>query len=296
VKHAPRFLPCVLALLLALLLSAPQGQAAVDLEVARTFRTATDPLDIAVTMDGKWTFVLGRGGKLYIFAENGSLQETVDVDPAMDRIAASGLEAANIPEKIHLAGSKSRTIQSLDLSFSVAIDTKGAPFLGPENAPVTLVVFSDFECSHCSRVGSLFDEILAKYPKQVKIAFKNSPLAFHQQAQPAALAALAAHRQGRFWQFHDLLFENQKNLSEAKFVEIATRLNLNLEKFNNDRKSPATRQELDRDINEAHKAGVRGTPTLFINGRLLRERNMTQVQQMVDQELAKQNRARRAPR
>jgi protein-disulfide isomerase len=214
----------------------------------------------------------------------------------MDRIAASGLEAANIPEKIHLAGSKSRTVQTVNLSFSVAIDTRGAPLLGPENAPVTLVVFSDFECSHCSRVGSLLDEILARYPKQVKIAFKNFPLTFHQHAQPAALAALAAHRQGRFWQFHDLLFENQKNLSEAKFVEIATRLNLNLEKFNSDRKAPSTRQELERDLNEAHKAGVRGTPTIFINGRLLKERSMAQVQQMVDQELAKQNRTRGAPR
>lgn len=295
-KYVPRFFPVVLALLPALLLWASPGRTAVDLEISRTFKTAGEPLDIAATLDGRWTFVLAKGGKLHVFAENGSLLGTADVDPAMDRIAASGLEAANIPEKIHLSGSKSKTIQTVSLSLALTIDTKGSPFLGPENAPVTLAVFSDFECSHCSRVGSLLDEILARYPRQVKIVFKNFPLTFHQQAQPAALAALAAHRQGRFWQYHDLLFENQKSLSEAKFVEIATRLNLNLEKFNSDRKSSTAQQELAKDLNEARSIGVRGTPTIFINGRLLKERSMEQVQEMVEQELARPGKKGGAPR
>ncbi len=281
-----RFFGCLPMLFATLILALP-CQAGVDWEVSNTLKTPTAPLDVAASLDGKWTFVLAEGGKLLIYSDKGALEDTITVDPAMDHIASSGLQAANIPDRIYLASSKNKTVQTVTLDFSVQINIQGAPFLGQENAPVVIVAFSDFECPYCGTVGALFDEALAKHPKEVKIVFKQFPLAMHKLAQSAALASLAAHRQGKFWQYHDLLFENQKSLSEAKYVELAKKLGLDLERFNKDYKAPVNQQTLERDMADAQLAGVRGTPTIFVNGRRLKERNIKDLQQMISQELAK---------
>jgi len=283
-----RFWGCFPLLLATLILTAP-CQAGVDWEVSNTLKTTTAPLDVAASLDGKWTFVLAEGGKLLIYTDKGALEDTIVVDPTMDHIASSGLQAANIPDKIHLTSSKNKTVQTISLDFSVQINIQGAPFLGQENAPVVLVAFSDFECPYCGTVGALFDEVLAKHPKEVKIVFKQFPLAMHKMAQSAALASLAAHRQGKFWQYHDLLFENQKSLSEEKYKELAKKLGLDLDRFNKDYKAPVNLQTLERDIADAQLAGVRGTPTIFVNGRRLKERNIKDLQQMISQELSKRS-------
>lgn len=283
---ARRFFGCFPLLFAALILAAP-CQAGVDWEVSNTLKTPAVPLDITASLDGKWTFVLAEGGKLLIYSEKGVLEDTIGVDPAMDRIASSGLQAANIPDRVYLASTKNKTVQTVTLDFSVPINIQGDPFLGPENSPVVIVAFSDFECPYCSTVGALFAEVLAKYPKDVKIVFKEFPLAMHKQAQSAALAALAAYRQGKFWPYHDLLFENQRSLSEAKYTELAKKLGLDMDRFAKDYKAPATQQALERDIADALQAGVRGTPTIFVNGRRLKERNFKDLQQMISQELTK---------
>ena len=287
---AQRFFGCFPIIFATLLLTTP-CQAGVDWEISNTLKTPAAPLDIAASLDGKWTFVLAEGGKLLVYSDKGGLEETISVDPAMDRIASSGLQAANIPDQVYLASTKNKTVQTITLDFSVPINIQGAPFLGPEKAPVVVVAFSDFECPYCGTVGTLFEEALAKYPKEVKVVFKQSPLAMHKLARSAALASLAAHRQGKFWQYHDLLFENQKSLSEAKYTELAKKLGLNLEKFNRDYKAPVSQQALERDIADAQLAGVRGTPTIFVNGRRLKERNIKDLQQMISQELGKRGKS-----
>ena len=291
---AQRFFGCFPIIFATLILAAP-CQGGVDWEVSSTLKTPAAPLDIAASLDGKWTFVLAQGGKLLIYSDKGVLEETIAVDPAMDRIASSGLQAANIPDQIYLASGKNKSVQTISLDFSVPINIQGAPFLGPENAPVVIVAFSDFECPYCGTVGTLFEEVLAKHPKEVKVVFKQFPLALHKQAKSAALASLAAHRQGKFWQYHDLLFENQKSLSEAKYNELAKKIGLDLAKFSKDYKAPVNQQALQRDMVDAQLAGVRGTPTIFVNGRRLKERNITDLEQMVSQELGKRNKGR-APR
>ncbi len=283
-----RFFGCFPMLFATILLASP-CQAGVDWEVSNTLKTPTAPLGIAASLDGKWTFVLAEGGKLFIYSEKGTLEDTIAVDPAMDHITSSGLQAANIPDKVYLASSKNKTIQTVTLDFSVPINIQGAPFLGPENASVIIVAFSDFECPYCGTVGALFEEVLAKYPKDVKVVFKQFPLAMHKQAQSAALASLAAHRQGKFWQYHDLLFENQKSLSDTKYTELAKKVGLDLERFSKDYKAPVTQQALERDMLDAQQAGVRGTPTIFVNGHRLKERNIKDLQQMISQELGKRS-------
>lgn len=280
-----------MALLAGLFLTAPV-HAAVDWDVKATYQTDSPPLDIASSVDGKWSFVLTKGGKLYIFTSGGILNDTIQVDQSMDRISSSGLPPAGIPEKIYLSSSTTNQVQEISIEFSVDnIDIQGSPFLGPPDAKVLIVEFSDFECPYCGQVRPLFEEILTRYPEQVKVVFKQFPLSFHKKARPAAMAALAAHRQGKFWQYHDLLFENQKSLSEAKFIELASQLQLDMEKFNRDRKSGELKQDIESDIAEAKKAGVRGTPSIFINGRKLKQRSVAELERMIKEELAKQQAA-----
>jgi protein-disulfide isomerase len=115
--------------------------------------------------------------------------------------------------------------------------------------------------------------VLEKYPKQVKLVFKNFPLtSSHPFAYMAATAALAADAQGKFWEFHNKLFENQRMLNEAKIQEIATELKLDIKKFNRDMKAPAIQKLIARDMEDGRQARITEIPTVFINGKLPRGR------------------------
>lgn len=132
----------------------------------------------------------------------------------------------------------------------------------------------------------LLEQVLEKNPETVKIVFKNMPLKFHKTAEPAALAALAAHEQGKFWEFHDKLFAAKK-LNLAVIQSIATELNLDMERYKKDMNSSKIRAKLQKDLADAQKAGVTGTPTVFINGRTPKQRSLQGFQVLIDDELKK---------
>ena len=132
----------------------------------------------------------------------------------------------------------------------------------------------------------LFEQVLDKYPDSVKIVFKHYPLSFHKQALPAALAAMAAGEQGKFWEYHDELFLNQNSLSNEKYLEIAQAMGLDLQKFSLDMMRPSLRQKVEGDIADAKKAGVTGTPAIFVNGRKLKKRNFDNISRLIDDELS----------
>ena len=129
--------------------------------------------------------------------------------------------------------------------------------------------------------------MLEQNPDTVKIVFKHFPLSFHKQAQPAALAAIAAYNQGKFWQFHDLLYENHKSLAPESYEKFATALGLDMTIFNRDRISPQARQRMITDINIGKQSGVTGTPAIFINGHRVKKRTFEDIQAMIDVELKK---------
>lgn len=129
--------------------------------------------------------------------------------------------------------------------------------------------------------------MLEKYPKEVKLVMKHFPLPMHDFARKAAIAALAAAKQGKFWEFHERLYSNQSSLNETKIQEIAKELNLDIEKFNLDLKDQTIESLIDRDIKDGQEEGVRGTPTIFINGKLLSNRSIQGFQQAIENELKK---------
>lgn len=129
--------------------------------------------------------------------------------------------------------------------------------------------------------------MLEKNPETVKIAFKNLPLTkIHNMAEPAALAGLAAHNQGKFWQMHDALFA-MKPITPEAITAAAGEIGLDMEAFERDMNSEATKQRLMKDMVDAQGAEVRGTPSLFINGRKVEDRSPEGLQKLIDEELAK---------
>ena len=258
--------------------------AEIDWEISSDFKTDSAPLDMASSLDGKLIFTLSKG-KVDIHSNDGKLKGTIEVNPDMDNISVSGLALAGIEAKIYLSSTKSRTVQEISYSFIVQINTKNSPFLGKKDAQVEVVIFSEFQCPHCSRLGPLFEQILENNPETVKIVYKNFPIRGHNNAKPAALAALAAHKQGKFWEYHDELYANMRQLGPEKYQEIAENLKLDLEKFKKDQTAPEVIKQLETDLQDAKLAGVRGTPTIFINGRKLKQRNIVSVQKLIDEEL-----------
>jgi len=153
------------------------------------------------------------------------------------------------------------------LDDAVAIPTFGAPVTGPQNARVTLVEFSDFQCPYCWKGAEKIAAILKAYPNDVKLIFKQFPLDSHSQAQISAQAALAAQQQGKFWQLHDLMFANRTTLSRKNILGWAAGLGIDMKRFEADLDSEAVKKTVAHDIADGDKAGVEGTPTVFINGQ-----------------------------
>ena len=137
--------------------------------------------------------------------------------------------------------------------------------------------------------------MLEKYPNDVKLVLVNLPLPMHTFARKAAIAAIAAARQGKYWEMHTKLFANQKELGDAKVDVIARELGLDMEKFNQDLKDPSIASLIERDMASAQRAHVQGTPTIFVNGKLLNQRSLPGFQQAIDGELKKVKLTRDTP-
>jgi len=162
------------------------------------------------------------------------------------------------------------------------------PSRGATSAPVTVVLFSDFQCPFCSRVVPTLQQLEQAYPKDVRIVWKHQPLPFHQQAMPAALAAEAAREQGKFWQMHDLMFQNQSTLSPAQYEQWAKQVGLDAKRFQAALSSEKLRARIQEDSQLGNRVGATGTPTLFVNCRqVVGALPYETFKKIVDEEIAK---------
>jgi protein-disulfide isomerase len=144
-----------------------------------------------------------------------------------------------------------------------------APVIGPEKAKITIVAFSDFQCPFCGRVTPTLEQVRKEYGEQVRIAFKHLPLDFHDKAPAAHAAAIAAGKQGKFWEMHDKIFANQQEMSPQKYEQYAGEMGLDVDRFRKDVASEEVQKAIAADKQEAAQLGVTGTPSFFINGRFL---------------------------
>lgn len=153
------------------------------------------------------------------------------------------------------------------LEDPVALDIKGAPSHGPNDAKITIVEFSDFQCPYCALAAPKAVAVANAYPKDVRVVFKQFPLEIHSKAYLAAEASLAANAQGKFWPFHDKLFANFRQISRENLSKWAGEVGLDVKAFDADLASGKFRGAVDEDTKQGFAAGVMGTPTFFINGK-----------------------------
>jgi protein-disulfide isomerase len=156
-----------------------------------------------------------------------------------------------------------------------------SPTSGSSDQKVVLLEFSDFQCPYCANAHTTLKQLVAKYPKKLTLVYKHYPLtSIHDQAMPAAQAAWAAAQQGQFWPYHDALFTQQKSLGEALYLAIAKNLNLDMAKFERDRK--AALPAIQKDIDFGSRLGIAGTPFLVLNGDIISSIDLADLEAAVE--------------
>jgi protein-disulfide isomerase len=150
----------------------------------------------------------------------------------------------------------------------IEVGTGGRPVLGPANAPITIIEFSDYECPFCKRAEPALEQVFSTYKDKVKFVYRHYPLPFHQNARPASIAALCANPQGKYWEYHKKVFASP-SLAVDALNQIAKDLNLDMTKFAACMKDPEVSKMIDKDLEDGQAVGVNGTPAFFVNGRML---------------------------
>ena len=157
--------------------------------------------------------------------------------------------------------------QRFDASTSKAIPLAGSPWRGPEDAHVVVVEFADFECPFCQKIAPELAAIWEKRRDKVRFVYKYMPLPMHPHGEISARAAIAAQMQGKFWEMEKLLFANGQHLEQPDLEKYAASVGLDLERFRTDMQSPETKARIDADRKLGDDLHVKGTPTIFIDGR-----------------------------
>jgi protein-disulfide isomerase len=238
------------------------------------------PVDMAVSRDAQWLYVLTEDGHLLVYTFDHQLKGKIPVGIEFEKIISGPSR-----DIIYLLSRKGNKIRILEANPSQQIDISGSPYKGAIDAPVVITEFTDFQCPYCAKLGEIFNRLLKQYPEKLKIVYKSYPLANHRYAWKAATNAMAAHQKGKFWEFHDRLFENHKTLDDNKIMEIRKTLGFDTPEFDAIMGSPQVRSQVALDRSEGQRLGVRGTPTVFINGKRLKDKSLEGLQAAIEKEL-----------
>ncbi|MGI5830375.1 MAG: DsbA family protein [Bradymonadia bacterium] len=223
-----------------------------DIDLGKSLQVGTVP---TVYLNGKQVEFSAQGAQAGVFEKA--------VEDEMRRMSAVRNEKENIN---YVLGTLTNGLTKAAL---MQADSLGRPARGNQNALVTVVAYSDYECPFCARGETTLNEVAKKYPNDLRIVFAHNPLPFHQKAKLAHQATWAAQKQGKFWAMHDRIFENPRKISEVDLLALAKDLGLDMARFQNDWKSPEAVAAIDASIKEGSERGVSGTPTFLINGELL---------------------------
>lgn len=269
-------------------LNVAKFKAALDSGKYRAYVQADSAAGNAVGANGTPTFFI-NGRKLVGAQPFESFKSVIDDElQKANKALASGTKLEQLYEKLQEGVAAAPVAPAAQEQAKVDIAVGNAPVKGPKNAPVTIVAYSDFECPFCSRVVPTLKQLEEQYKGKIKVAFKHQPLPFHQNARLAAAASMAAHEQGKFWEMHDKLFENQRALDRASLDSYAKQIGLDVKKFGQALDSKKFEALITADSTEGSKVGANGTPTFFINGRqLVGAQPINAFQAIIDDELKK---------
>ena len=259
------------------------ASAEIDWQIEQTIKLDEKPVDMATSVKGTYLFALTDDGIVHAYDSDGNIKGEIYVGKHIDNIACGSKD--NI---LFVRSKKNKEIQRIVFDFIEVINTEGAPFKGNPDAPIVISVFTDYQCPYCAKLPAVLDQVIENNKGLVKLVSLNFPLPMHGFAKDAAAAALTAYKMGKFWEYHEALYKNSRLLNNDKFLEIATDLGLDRVKFEQEMKSKEIRDKVSQEIREAQKVGATGTPTVFVNGRKLRNRSVEGFQEVIDTLLNKQ--------
>jgi protein-disulfide isomerase len=181
------------------------------------------------------------------------------------------IAAQFVADRVASGATPSGAKQELQLVVSSlqpkTIPTEGRPMYGSERAPVTLVVFADFECPGCAMEAPALRKAVDQFRGRVKLVFKHFPITGHERAKPAAIATEAAHEQGKFWEMAELVFQNQMRLSDEDLYRYAERIGLDMAAFKASYEAKKGLAAVERDRKDGEEIDIPGTPAVYVNGR-----------------------------
>jgi protein-disulfide isomerase len=218
-----------------------------------------------------------------------SLIHSIKQDPGCKR----SLHAAKLTAKLVDSGyTESEVSEELQKRYrepvQKSIDVSRAPRRGPGDAPVTIVEFVDYECPHCREAQTFLRQVTEAYPRQVRLFFKQFPLGGHTMARTAAEAAMAAHKQGKFWPYNDKVWPKSDMLTAAVLEQIAKDVSLDVPRWRADMASDAIKNWVAQDKSDGVAMGINSTPTIYINGRRYSGRHdLESMSDWIDEELGK---------
>lgn len=235
---------------------------------------------------GRFTYFPPTGPNVSVAKDIPDLKDMPDVERALTMaiIASSGklakdmaktLDKQNLSREayqtfINAAKGMNSKPKEADPNKIYKLSQGNAPSKGPDDAPITIYEFSEFQCPFCSRAYVTIEELMKEYDGKIKLVFRSKLLPNHSKAPLAHAAAYAAKRQGKFWEMYEKIFANQKDLSEEAFVKYAGEIGLDSGKFNKDLHDPNIADDYKEDVAEAGRLGITSTPTFFINGKMVR--------------------------
>lgn len=243
---------------------------------------------------GDVNFLIGKDGRFLIIGEVASLKD-FESSP-IEGVKTGQVALGNQPVPVSVTADGQyiffgefidTTVDPLKETMS-KISLEDVPVKGAADAKVTIVEYSDFQCPFCKRGTDIIPQILKEYDGKVKIAYKQLPLPIHNWAKEAAIASVCASKQGndKFWEFHDLLFENQGNLNAENVKEeingFAKQIGLNTSEFDKCIDSPETAQRVQNEAAEARSIGVSSTPTFVVNGMIIPGANPQGLKSAID--------------
>ncbi len=225
-------------------------------------------LNVAESTSGRAIIIAALLVSFSIIGGSFFVADSLDRTTDQIELAAAALEDLELAAAPAGAARPSRPNRP-DANREYDVDITGAPIKGGDDAVVTIVEWSDFQCPFCKRVTPTLAQIEKEYGDKVRIAFKHLPLSIHAQAPQAHAASEAAHRQGKFWEMHDRIFASQRDLSVGTLDRYAREIGLDMDRFAKDISASDVQKRIDDDLKQASKLGVTGTPSFFINGKFL---------------------------
>jgi protein-disulfide isomerase len=240
------------------------------------------PKDMAISGDNTTAYILGAKGIMIYSISEKKITDTITIEGNYSQI-----ELSSDGERLFVTDPESKEFSIIQISEIYDIPVEESPVIGKSDAPVSVVAFLDFQCPYCARVYPVLEKLLDKYPNEVNLIIKHNPLRMHRYAENASLAAIASAKQQKYQQITKVFFDNYKSLNDDTIKKYLEEAGIDMEAFNTTYNEPSLKKIISQDLNLSAKVKVRGVPTLFINGRRVKDRSLNALSEMVNQELEK---------